>query len=174
MCVFGHSFVKNLPKNPFRKYNVKILGVGGGRARSIMDSQEYTNLLAFKPEFCFVQIGGNDIHNGYTSKEICMDIYNLYTALKAENINVVFGEVFIRPKPYVISPKAYQSKRTAINHCLRKMFSDRYDLLKYNNADSTFIKHDGVHLNGKGYRMFTNAILIQMEKFLRENYRGIK
>ena len=166
MAIFGHSFVANIPREPFKGYNVKIFGIPGERARSILSTKIFNDLTNFNPKFCYVQIGGNDINSTSLPKDTASDIYKVYKELKIRGIAVVFGEVMPRPDPYTTTPQNYKIKRNAVNSILRNTFK-KNELLKYNNIDSTCFIRDGVHLNNKGYRIFVNGIKNQLNKFIK-------
>ena len=156
----------NLPENQFKSLNTKIFGFPRARANSIMTTQSFKDLIDYEPKFVFVQLGDNDINDDSNAKTIAADLIKIYKYLKKRNIFTVIGDLIIRTKPYLTTAEVYQSQSEAIRKILKKQLPKK-SFIRHVKIDEKCLQRDGVHLNGRGFKIFIKTIKTQMIKFLK-------
>ena len=166
MVVFGHSFVARLKDSQFNEYNAKLFGLPGGQARSIMNKFIFKDVLEYRPDFCFIQIGGNDITDTSDAIEIVNSISEIVKRLQEHGTVVAIGEIMPRSKPWPpLTPQSYENIRIAINMMLKQKYSQDM-IVSYHDIDFHHLDKDGVHLNNLGTSVFINAIKQEFDKYL--------
>ena len=127
------------------------------------------DMLEYEPDFCFIQIGGNDISDSSDAEKIAADIINITKLLKERGIHFVVGEVMPRKltrKP--LTPQAYENIRTTVNHILR-VKTPSNTLVSFPEIDFEYLNDDGIHLNVRGTEVFVNTIKREINKYLFRN-----
>jgi len=107
-------------------------------------------------------IGANDIYKGLNADEIIVTYQKIVNELVNNNINVFIQSTLLtRGKD-----KFFNEKINELNHRL-KIFAQSSELIVYidlndalsNGSDlSEIYTNDGLHLNGKGYKIWRDII----------------
>ncbi len=115
--MFGDSHTANANWTSFLSgYSVISLGFSG------MTSDQLKNLmmikvLPLKPEFCFIQGGGNDINSRcYDKKILVANIQEMIDSLQSHNIRPVIQSLFNR-----YNDREYNMQVDSINVLLRQI-----------------------------------------------------
>jgi lysophospholipase L1-like esterase len=145
-------------------YRVISLGFSG------MTSDQLKNLmmikvLPLKPEFCFIQGGGNDINSRCFDRKILLaNIQEMIDSLQSYNIQPVIQSLFKR-----YDAREYNLQVDSINVLLLKLAKNEgIDFLNVNEnlVDENGLKKintlEGIHLNDEGYCIWAN----QVKKYL--------
>ena len=152
-------------KKWFPKLKVANRGFGGSQ---IHDSTEFAHriILPLEPRIILLYAGDNDIANGKTPETVCANfklfVEKIRTALPQCRI------VFIAIKPSISRWKLVGKMRTA--NRLIQAVTEADERLGYADVDAPMLgddgtprkelfKNDGLHLNEKGYELWTKLIL---------------
>jgi len=163
--MFGDSHTANANWTSFlSEYRVISLGFSG------MTSDQLKNLmmiklLPLKPEFCFIQGGGNDINSRCFDKKILVaNIQEMIDSLQSHNIRPVIQSLFSR-----YNSTDYNMQVDSINVLLLQLAKNEgIDFLNVNenlvdeNGLKKILSLEGIHLNEEGYRIWAN----QVKKYL--------
>jgi len=165
LVMFGDSHTANANWTSFLSdYSVISVGFSG------MTSDQLKNLmmikvLPLKPEFCFIQGGGNDINSRCFDKKILVaNIQEMIDSLQSHNIRPVIQSLFSR-----YNSTDYNMQVDSINVLLLQLAKNEgIDFLNVNenlvdeNGLKKILSLEGIHLNEEGYRIWAN----QVKKYL--------
>lgn len=154
--IFGSSYVTRL-NSWCRGYFkvpaiVRFFGKGGMRADRI-PSVIFSELLSFRPDVVFLQLGGNDISDNCVPNEILKNITNCVNELRNSGVQRVFvGEILQRGdfrKAPGLDIIRFDRIRKVINKKLQKLFKDEFIVFPKLKYPRDYLD-DKVHLNDKG------------------------
>ena len=163
--MFGDSHTANANWTSLLSgYSVISLGFSG------MTSDQLKNLmmikvLPLKPQFCFIQGGGNDINSRcYDKKIVVANIQEMIDSLQSYSIQPVIQSLFNR-----YNDQDYNQQVDSINVLLQQLAKNEgIDFLNINenlvdgNGLKKILTLDGIHLNDEGYSIWAN----QMQEYL--------
>jgi lysophospholipase L1-like esterase len=165
LVMFGDSHSANANWTSLLSgYKVISLGFNG------MTSDQLKNLmmikvLPLKPEFCFIQGGGNDINSRCYDKNILVaNIQEMIDSLQSNNIRPVIQSLFKR-----YDAREYNLQVDSINVLLLQIaknegivFLNVNENLVDENGLRKVLTLEGIHLNDEGYSIWAN----QVKKYL--------
>ena len=137
------------------------LGFGGS---SIPDCIEQFDrvLVTTNPNHIFLYIGDNDIGNGSKANEVFTNFQYLFTKIRERFPSIELTYVSIKPSP---SRMLFKSITEEANRLIKEMiekeanssFLDIYHpmLLENGDVDASLFIEDELHLNDKGYQLWT-------------------
>jgi len=137
-------------------------GVGSDITSGFLSRIGY--ILRLHPKICFIEGGVNDVFNGIEPNEIFSSIMKIIDTLKEAGITPV-----IQTAPFAAPPiqdaSAINGKLRALNDRLRAYadssaaeFIDLNALLASNEQLNPGLTPDGLHLNGRGYAIWGEAV----------------
>jgi lysophospholipase L1-like esterase len=156
-------------KSDFPKYNVVNMGFGGSEMADLL---YYANdiIIPLKPKKIFIYEGDNDIFFGRTTKEILSSADSILLLVRKDLPQTEV--IFISPKPSVSRwelKKKYEAFNTALQAWIagkkNVKFADVWTpmLDKTGTVQKDIFIEDGLHLNEKGYAIWTATL----KKYLR-------
>lgn len=151
-------------KASFPKHNVVNLGFGGSEMADLL---YYTNqlIVPFRPRQVFIYEGDNDITFSRSTEHILLAADSILSRIRQKNPKAEI--IFISPKPslarWKLKPQ-YEAFNKALKSWTAQKKNVRYADVWTPMLDSNgrvlqdiFIA-DGLHLNKKGYKIWTNAL----------------
>ena len=172
VALVGHSYIGQLVSNPeiVFDYDDVIFRAWRGRNSETLRNHAVRNILAWRPDLVFLQIGGNEI--GPSDDEEWQDGYKRISGfielfLEA-GIMIRIGEVMPRPQPWPefgVTADHYRSTRGKINKRLKRWCGKndpRKQVISFGLEDPVrgpTRYPDGVHLNEDGVRVYWGAIV---------------
>lgn len=147
----------------FGKQNIKNRGIGSDVINGVID--RLYEVVESRPSKIFLMIGINDLGRGSTVEQILSDYQRLINLIKEKSPQT---QLYIQSVLPTDNRKNLQnSDIILINNALQEItkknnitYINLFDLLKNDNnlLDKSF-SYDGLHLNGKGYLIWKNAII---------------
>lgn len=137
------------------------LGIDGDRTDSLL--RRLDNALAAKPQKVVLMVGINDFLNKVTPSAAFNNLKSIIIKLKESQTHIYLHKI-IQPRT---NDKALFNNSVEFN----KMIEENYrtdtnvtiiDLNKHLTSDSalsTDYSRDGIHLNGKGYKVWANLLI---------------
>lgn len=169
LAVFGSSHVRRLkeycetvaqteedPRWDFPGY-VRFFGTGGLRAGHC--KRQLQEVCAWRPDYAFIVIGGNDATPGKSAESICRDILRVRDVLLQSGCRRVHVALLARRlKTRFISPSHYEVIRRAVNDllCQASLGNDLVSLHRRWQCPQGYV--DGLHANAKGHRQLLKLI----------------
>ena len=161
LVMFGDSHTANANWTSLLSgYSVISLGFSG------MTSDQLKNLmmikvLPLKPQFCFIQGGGNDINSRcYDKKIVVANIQEMIDSLQSYSIQPVIQSLFNR-----YNDRDYNKQVDSINDLFRQIanknnvpFLDINSSLVDKNGLKKELTIDYIHLNNPGYKIWAGKI----------------
>ena len=161
LVMFGDSHTANANWTSLLSgYSVISLGFSG------MTSDQLKNLmmikvLPLKPQFCFIQGGGNDINSRcYDKKIVVANIQEMIDSLQSYSIQPVIQSLFSR-----YNDRDYNKQVDSINDLFRQIanknnvpFLDINSSLVDKNGLKKELTIDYIHLNNPGYKIWAGKI----------------
>jgi|WetSurSiteA1Bulk_404760.scaffolds.fasta_scaffold01381_10 lysophospholipase L1-like esterase len=152
----------------FNNPSIKNRGIGGDDTGGILD--RLSAITKSHPKKIFIQIGGNDLDDGKSLSEIVKNFELIIYKIKEDSplTKIFFHSVF----PLNNNEKINNELIIALNAMISKLainnsmtFINLYDKYLDRTGELNMqLSHDGIHLNGKGYLIWKDAI----EKFVNE------
>jgi lysophospholipase L1-like esterase len=156
-------------KSDFPKYNVVNMGFGGSEMADLLF---YANdiIIPLKPKKIFIYEGDNDIFFGRTTKEILSSADSILLLVRKDLPRTEV--IFISPKPS-LSRWELKEKYETFNNALQAWIAGKKNvkfadvwtpmLDKTGVVQKDIFIEDGLHLNEKGYAIWTATL----KKYLR-------
>ena len=152
--------------NCFGGNNVLNRGFGGSQMSDLV--YYYDKLIEpYNPEMIFIYEGDNDISANKTVDEILGDAENLLLKIR-RNLPSAVKVAFISPKPS-IARAHLKEKYVAYNAALKEWAAEQKNVLFIDvwtpmlDSNSEVMKDifldDGLHMNSKGYAIWTRVIM---------------
>ena len=143
----------------FPNISVANRGVGSDITADIL--RRLDSIVSLKPEYAFIMVGINDIHSGVP----LLDILNRYTAivesLRKNGIEVVIqSTIQCQPSECFYKSEIVNELNASLKQYAKSLnirFVQLGVLSKKDGLESIHT-YDGVHLNGKGYRVWVESI----------------
>jgi lysophospholipase L1-like esterase len=161
LIMFGDSHTANAVW-PSLLHGRDIIGMGySGYTSDQLKNMLIDKVIRYKPTYCFIQGGGNDIRSRCYDKRILIsNIKEMIDTLKNQDIQPVVQSLFYRYKA-----KDYNTEIDSINELLRELVKDEgIDFLDVNEflSDKEGLKNEltleGVHLNEHGYNIWAGIV----------------
>lgn len=164
--------------------NVVGRGIPSDILEGFLYRMEY--IYKLKPKICFIMGGVNDIYSWIPLETIFHNYVKVINGLKANNVRVViqstlhtgpdWGRAWIEANNPEVNVKDYNAERNKQISKLNGMLSDyakqnKIDFIDLNKemSSSDFLKNhlswDGLHLNGKGYKIWSEEVDKILEKY---------
>jgi len=151
-------------KASFPKHNVVNLGFGGSEMTDLLYFIDQL-IVPFMPSQIFIYEGDNDIKFGRSAEQILLAADSIVSRVRQKNPKVEI--VFISPKPSLARWKL-KPQYLAFNKALKSWtvqkknvrYADVWTPMVDSNGmvlQDIFIE-DGLHLNKKGYKIWTKAL----------------
>jgi lysophospholipase L1-like esterase len=165
LIMFGDSHTANASWTSLlsgrKAITIGFYGFNSDQLRNMM----MIKVLPLKPEFCFIQGGGNDINSRCFDKEILVaNIQEMIDSLQSHNIRPVIQSLFNR-----YDAREYNLQVDSVNVLLLQLAKNEgidFLIVNENLVDENGLKKvltiDGIHLNEEGYRIWAN----QVKKYL--------
>lgn len=181
VLIFGHSFVHRLDSFLYENrglgwYNlgfdgteiqVEFFGLGGGTLRpglKCIQKGEFMQIFnSFKPNTCFLQLGGNDLTNEQNPEKLAGDIASFtdYIITCYQVSHVIVGQLL--PRYSERSGVDYNNKVHKVNNDLHTILATR-DCVTFwkhrglwKNTPSLLLS-DKVHLNNCGMEIYAKSV----------------
>lgn len=133
---------------------------------TIKDCTEYYDhlLKKSKPEKIFFYCGDNDIGQGTSAEDTIKRFTILFKKVREDFPDIPFIFLSIKPSP---SRQELLSEIRTVNENIKLYLSDKVntgfvniydDMLVEGNADASLFIEDQLHMNKKGYKIWTKAI----------------
>ena len=143
--------------------DVRIANRGVGRDKADDILKRLDSIFAVEPKKAFLMVGINDIYSGYDVGEIVENYNNVIMRLQNRGI-VVYIQSTLECSKSTCGKRL--SKVRELNEELRKYAStNNVEYIDINNGLSSETDgllpeytYDGIHLNGKGYLVWSRAI----------------
>lgn len=143
----------------FPNLNILNRGVGGDTTRGVLERLD--SIVSTKASKAFLMIGINDITCGVKIHEI-----------KDNYLNIIDGLIEHNIAPYIISTLLVGESKSALNEKVQLLnnelrtiaYTQDVEFINLNrllSLDGTLNKEyslDGLHLNGRGYKIWSDAI----------------
>jgi len=143
----------------FPNISVANRGVGGNTTADIL--RRLDSIVSLKPEYAFMMVGINDIYRGVLLSDILSRYGAIVESLQKKGIEVVIQST-IQCQP---SECFYKSKIVNELNALLKQYAKSLNIrfvqlgvLSKKDGLESIHTYDGVHLNGKGYRIWVESI----------------
>jgi lysophospholipase L1-like esterase len=161
IIMFGDSHTANASW-PSLLRGQDVLGMGfSGFTSDQLKNMMMITVLPFKPKYCFIQGGGNDIKSRcYDKRVLISNIQEMIDTLKKHDIHPVIQSLFYRCK----APE-YNAQVDSIN--LRLLMLSKNENLDFLNVNNNLIDDEGmkreftiegIHLNEDGYRVWAKLV----------------
>lgn len=149
----------------FKNVDIQNRGISSDTTDGVLNRLD--TIINEKPKEIFIMIGTNDLGNGKSVEYI---VENYKTILGKINLGCPETKIFIQgvlPTNKTMTGNGMSSNNNIIdlNNILRKLENDN---IKFINLHDSFLDdknelnedytYDGVHLNGKGYEIWTDSI----------------
>lgn len=143
-----------------KRFDVKRSGHGGftsGQLVNLLDK----DVIQYKPELCFFQLGGNDIRSeGFSMDTVVENFSRLISLVQKHDIKPVAQSLFYR-----LDDKNYNAIVDSLNHRLviqcqnqKVDYLDINSRLNVNGLNPDYFNPDGIHLNKEGYKLWAKDI----------------
>lgn len=128
-------------------------------------------IYKLNPKYVFIMGGINDIYNRYPIQDIFKNYTYLISLLKTRNINVVVqSTLYVNPKWKYAEERNKEVEN--LNNLLESYcknnnieFIDLNKKLSKNKVLNIDYTYDGLHLNGKGYKIWGEEVEKMLKKF---------
>ena len=161
VVMLGDSLIDNAKwTDLFPLEEISNHGVGGDTTADILDRIEL--IYKAKPEKVFIMIGVNDLYKKNNIDDIQSNYKNIVNQLNENNIKVyIQSTLFVGHEQYYINEKVMR-----LNKILEK-FASTSELITYIDLNEALgndlylneeYSYDGLHLNGKGYKIWRDII----------------
>ena len=143
----------------YGELSISNRGVGGNTTANIL--RRLDSIVSLKPEYAFIMVGINDIDRGVPLLYIVSRYVAIVKSLRKNGIEVVIQST-IQCQP---SECFYKSKIVNELNALLKQYAKSLNIrfvqlgvLSKKDGLESIHTYDGVHLNGKGYRIWVESI----------------
>jgi len=167
MVMFGDSHTANARWTALLP-GVRVVTLGfSGFTSDQLKSMLMIKVLPLKPEFCFIQGGGNDINSRCYDKSILIaSIQSMVDTLLSHNTRPVLQSLFKRN-----NAPDYNQEVDSINELLRQValkyniaFLDINEKLVDDDGLKKELTPDNIHLNNKGYLIWSEILKSYLDK----------
>ncbi|MCG1036135.1 GDSL-type esterase/lipase family protein [Polaribacter sargassicola] len=146
----------------FNKQNIKNRGISGDVIKGVINRLD--EIIASKPKKIFLMIGTNDLGNRRNKHQIISDYQKLIDTIITKTPKTALYVQSILPTKNSLNRD--NNVIMAINRELEKLaekknliYINLFDVFKTaNNQLDMSLSYDGLHLNGKGYLLWKEAI----------------
>ncbi|MFT5890067.1 MAG: lysophospholipase L1-like esterase [Dokdonia sp.] len=147
------------------QYSVVKYAWGGYTSEMLVD--KISRSIPFKPKYVFILCGGNDIYDDSFSVENTLHNFKLMAdTLRDNNVTPVFQKLMYKHDDPEFNTTIDSINRALTNYCLKEQI-DMIDIGGKDMYDSTGLKAslttDNLHLNEKGYTIWSKAINSYLE-----------
>jgi lysophospholipase L1-like esterase len=149
----GNSITQGFPMELFNSSNVKNRGVGWNTTKDILERID--SILKDKPKSVFLMAGINDIMKGLNLDTARKNVTRIIN--KAQQAGVTIYVQSVLPT----NNKAFNDKVKRFNDSLRvdcQRLKVQYIDLGFGETIDGTLTWDGLHLNGKGYLKWRDAV----------------
>ena len=141
-------------------------GIQGDNTARLLDRLDIS--LSLNPKIAFIMIGINDLRMGKSVAEI-VESYEKIVEKIAPKVPQVHIQaiVFMGAGNELLNARVFQLNRQLSSLAAKQIQTDFVDVNSVLSAENTLkaeYTHDGLHLNGLGYEMWTNLILQRLSK----------
>jgi lysophospholipase L1-like esterase len=165
IIMLGNSHTQNFEWHEiFKNINIKNRGINGDITYGIL--QRLDEIIESKPKKIFIEIGINDLLQGYHIDTIMYNYYKIIQQIRIKSPKTLIYIQNILPTNLTIYEKPSVESVYVINQKLRT-YCTTYNLT-YIDLFSKFFKNgglnpkfdcgDNLHLNSSGYRVWCNSI----------------
>jgi lysophospholipase L1-like esterase len=143
----------------FPNISVANRGVGGNTTADIL--RRLDSIVSLKPEYAFIMLGINDIDRGVPLLHIVSRYVAIVKSLRKNGIEVVIqSTIQCQPSECFSKSEIVNELNTSLKEYAKSLnmrFVELGVLSKKDGLESIH-SYDGVHLNGKGYRVWVESI----------------
>ncbi|MFC2139666.1 GDSL-type esterase/lipase family protein [Bacteroidota bacterium] len=185
IVMLGNSLTQGASWNELLdRPNVVGRGIPSDIIEGFIYRMEY--IYKLKPKICFIMGGVNDIYSWIPVETIFQNYIDVINGLKVKNIHVViqstlhtgpdWGRAWIEANNPELNVREYNAERNKQISKLNRMLSNyakqhKIDFIDLNEEMSSFnflkshLTWDGTHLNGKGYKIWSEAVDKILKKY---------
>ena len=149
--------------------NIVERGIPSDVTEGIFNRMSY--VFRLKPKICFLQVGLNDIYNWTPVENIYFNYVRIINLLKAKEIIPVIQSTVYAGKKWPNSEERNQEVTKLNKLLLEYAVKNDIEFIDLNSkiSNSNFLKsdltHDGVHFNGKGFKIWGKEVEKVLKKY---------
>ena len=156
----GDSITEGAEWNDFFP-NISVANRGVGSDITIDILRRLDSIVSLKPEYAFIMVGINDIHSGVPLSDILSRYATIVESLRKHDIEVVIqSTIQCKPSECFSKSEIVNKLNTSLKRYAKSLNIRFVELgvLSKKNCLESIHTYDGVHLNGKGYRVWVELI----------------
>jgi len=149
--------------------NIVERGIPSDVTEGIFERMNY--VFKLKPKICFLQVGLNDIYNWTPVENIYFNYVRIINLLKAKEIIPIIQSTVYAGKKWPNSEERNQEviklNKLLLEYALKNEieFIDLNSKLSNSNFLNSDLTHDGVHFNGKGFKIWGREVEKVLKKY---------
>ena len=169
IAIFGHSYTSRFRVDKpllFPGHYLQLFDVPGGKVSTIKSTGKWQALLSYAPELTILMLGGNDITENTTPKDLALEIEQLVKEIEeATRGHCLIIGIESRVRPRGLSAETFNKIKNGVNRWLKRLLPytrSRYHSMCMHKEELV----DGVHLTLAAQdNLFKRVIQISMEFF---------
>ena len=169
VAITGHSYVTRLNITaPLYDpcFQIRKFPAPGATVTSFPQSQAWSDLVEYRPDYTCLILGGNDIRGDTVVRDLVEALADLVLKIESQTGGWCFiVGIEARDKPRDVSPDQYRRVKNAVNKVLKRIprIRGRYVPMNMDPINSS----DGVHLNPHGSELLFNHLLHVVRECLK-------
>jgi lysophospholipase L1-like esterase len=162
----GTSITEGFPVTEIFGQHVKNRGIAGNRTYHLLD--RITPIAMMHPKKIFIEAGVNDLRDGVSADSVFKNYIKIIDIIRATSPKTLICVQSVFPTTWgyeEINDHIVQLNNILIDYCTAfglKYIDVHAALMQDGKLDSQFTG-DGLHLNGKGYKLWQSAV----EKYVK-------